>query len=162
MSAVLSQSFALALIVATIAAALAALSARSLLALCLSLAAAGALATAALLAMGAGDAALVTSIVIAAWGPVLLLAAVLLSARSAKSFGAGAPWLSILAAALAGGAILFAAPDVGPALAARTQGTPYAIGFWLAPLLLVAGIGVVGILGYGERGALHNRLERDT
>lgn len=161
MIGLVSQTFALLLIVATIAAAFAALTARSLLALCLCLAAAGAMAAAALLALGAGDAALVTTIVVAAWGPVLLLAAVLLSARSAKSFGAGAPWLSLLAAALAGGAIVFAAPDLGSALP-RVQSAPDAIGFWLAPLLLVAGGGCVGVLGYSERGALHARQGRDT
>lgn len=156
MNAIVTQSFALALIVAVIAAAFAALSARSLLALCLALAAAGAMAAAALLALGAGDAALATAIVVAAWGPVLLLGAVLLSVRSAKSFGSSAPWLSLLAAALAGGAIVFAVPDFGPPMP-RTQAAPDAIGFWLAPLLLVVGAGCVGILGYGERGALQRR-----
>ncbi len=158
MSAVVTEIFALVLVAATLAAAFAALTARSLLALCLCLAAVGALAAAVLLALGAGDAALTMAIVVAAWAPVLLIGAVLLSARSAKSFGAGAPWLSMLAAALAGGAIAFAAPDVGPALA-RAQAAPDAIGFWLAPLLLVVGVGCYGVLGFGERGALDRRAE---
>lgn len=159
MNGFVAEGFALVLIVAVIAAAFAALSARSLLSLCFLLAAAGAMAAAALLALGAGDAALATTIVVAAWGPVLLLGAVLLSARSAKSFGSSAPWLSLFAAALAGGAILFAAPDLG-ALQPHVQTTPDAIGFWLASLLLVVGVGCVGILGFGERGALH-RGERE-
>jgi len=32
-----------------------------------------------------------------------------------------------------------------------------AVGFWLAPLLLVAAAACVGVLGYGERGALQRR-----
>ena len=64
------------------------------------------------------------------------------------------------ASALAGGAILLAAPDLGSA-PRPTNPEPVALGFWLAPLLLVAAAACVGLLGYGERGALQRRVERE-
>src|SRR5262249_38645826 len=61
-----------------------ALTARSLFALCMYVAAAAALATGAALALGAGDAGLGLALFAAAWAPVLLLAAMLLSGRTVK------------------------------------------------------------------------------
>lgn len=146
--------FALLLLCAAFAAAFAALTARALFAMCMHLAAFGALITATLLALGEGDGALSAALVIGAWTPLLLLAGMLLSARAAKAINKGAPWPSLLAAVFAGGAILIAAPDIGPAPVAASAAPLGGIGFWLAPLLLVVGAACVGLLGYGERGAL--------
>jgi len=145
---------ALLLACATLAAAIATLTARSLFALCMHLAATGALAAATLLSLRAGDGALAAALVIAVWAPVLLLGAMLLSARAAKRFPR--PWTSLFAAALAGGAMLLALPDLGPA-PPQMGAEAGAVGFWLAPLLLVAAAACVGVLGYGERGALQRR-----
>lgn len=141
--------------------AFAALTARSLFALCMHLAAFGALIAAALLSLGAGEAGLGAALVIAAWAPLLLLGAMLLSARAAKTLRKGAPWASLAAAALAGGVLLLALPDLKAPAAAASGDAPGAIGFWLAPLVLVAGATCVGLLGFGERGALRgSELER--
>lgn len=151
--------FALLMTGGAIAAALAALTARSLLAVCLYLAAMGALVAAALLSLGAGEAALAAALGFVGWTPVLLLGGVLLSARAAKNFKRGAPWASIAAAALAGALVLVGAIDLGEA-PIETDASLGASGLWLTMLLLAAGAACVGLIGFGERGALR-RLERE-
>ncbi|MBC7768119.1 MAG: hypothetical protein H7124_04980 [Phycisphaerales bacterium] len=146
--------FALVLLCAAFAAALAALTARSLFAMCMHLAGFGALAAATLLSLGSGDAALSVALSVGAWAPLLLLAGMLLSARAAKAMNKNAPWPSLLAAAFAGGAMLMAAPDIGPLLPVEAAPATIGAGFWLAPLMLATAAACVGLLGYGERGAL--------
>lgn len=136
----------------------AALMARSLFAMCMYLAATSVLVAAATLALGAGDAALTLALFAAAWAPLLLLAAMLLTARAARGKRRGGPWFSLTAAVLAAAAMLFAVPDIGApsAPAAIDVG---AMSAWLAPLLLAAAAACVGLLGYGERGALQDHSE---
>jgi hypothetical protein len=146
---------ALVLGLAALVASVAALMARSLFAMCMCIAAAGALATGVLLALRAGDAGLVVALFSAAWAPILLLGTILLSVRSVKPMR-GAPWFSLAAAGAAGTAIMWVVPDLTPA-AAQASGGEGAVGPWLAPLLLVAAAACVGLLGYGERGALQRQ-----
>ena len=138
----------------------AALMARSLFAMCMYLAATGVLAAAAVLGLRAGDAALAVVLFAAALAPVLLLAAVLLTARAAKGKRRSGAWFSLTAAALAAAAMLFAVPDIGApsAPAAIDLG---AMSAWLAPLVLATTAACVGLLGYGERGALQDHSETE-
>jgi hypothetical protein len=87
--------------------------------------------------------------------PFLVLGALLLSARAAKPRRGARPWLSIVAACAVAGAVLWTLPDLGapsPARIALIAEHPLAP--WLAPLLLVLAAVCVGLLGFGERGAL--------
>src|SRR5688572_19457257 len=155
---------ALVLTFGVIASALGAAMARSLYTLCMHIAAAGALAAAALLAHGAGDAALTQVLFGAGVAPFLLLAVLLLSTRAAKPMRRGRPWLTIAAAGVAASAILWAIPDLGAPAPVRIALAPDApIAPWLAPLILVAGAACVALIGFGERGALARLMpqERD-
>jgi len=145
------QWLALALAVAVAILAMCAIAARSLFSMCMYVLAAGALTAAVVLLLGAGDGALALALFAAAWAPVFLLATMLLSTRAAKPIRRGRPWLSIGAAAVSAGAMLWPASE----LAARSAGSveSSAVGFWLAPLIAVAAAACVGLLGYGERGA---------
>ncbi len=145
------------LLAAALAAGLGVIMARSLFAMCMCLAAAGASAAAAAALLGAGEGALALALVAAAWAPLLLLAAMLLSARAAKPRRRGRPYLSIVAAAVSAGAILWAAPEL-EAPARSVHGAAASLGVWPAMLLFVAGAACVGLLGYGERGVLQNGL----
>lgn len=160
MSALAFSWFAFALTLAALAAAFAALTARSLFALAMHVAAFGAIVAAALLNLGAGEAALGGALVVVVWTPLLLLGGMLLSARAAKQLGKGAPWGSIFAASLAAGAVLIAVPDLGEPAAPLQPASPSAIGPWLAPLIVVTAAACVALLGFGERGALR-RPEHD-
>lgn len=148
-----------------IAAALGAVTARSLFAMCMFIAAAGAMAAAALLARGAGDAGLGIALLLGGLTPFLLLAALLLSTRAAKPRRRGRPWITIAAACFAAGAVLWALPDLGapaPARIALTGASP--ITLWLTLLAFAGFAGCAGLLGFGERGALerltlHNQIE---
>lgn len=146
---------ALALMAGVAVAALGAATARSLYAMVMFLAAAGALTAAALLAQGAGDAALAQALAGAGAAPVLLLATLLLSARAAKQRRRLRPWLTIAAGSAAAGVILWTLPDLGVASPVRVALTgEAAFSAWLAPLLLVAAAACCGMLGFGERGPL--------
>ena len=79
----------------------AALMARSLFAMCMYLAAFGALAACATLALGGGDAALAVALLAGALAPGCVLAAIVLSARAAKA-RRGVPWLSRSVCGVAG------------------------------------------------------------
>lgn len=140
------------LMLAVIAAAAAALMARSLFAMCVGLAAAGAIGSAMLLALSARDGALALAIVAAGWAPMLLFGAMLLSTRTSKSGSRGLPWLTVLAGA--GAALVFA--GVGLQVEAPApQSAPYTeFGVLAAPLLLVVASICIGLLGFGERGVL--------
>jgi len=130
----------------------AALMARSLFAMCMYLAAFGALAACATLALGGGDAAVAVALLAGVLAPVFVLAAIVLSARAAKA-RRGVPWLSFAAAALSAGAVFVVLPEIGDvpdAIAPATSG----VAFWLAPAMLAAAAACAAMLGYGERGAL--------
>lgn len=129
----------------------AALMARSLFAMCMYLAAFGALAACATLALGGGDAALAVALLAGALAPVFVLAAMVLSARAAKA-RRGVPWLSFAAAALSAAALFVVLPEIGDApdvVAPAASGAA----FWLAPVMLAAAAACAAMLGYGERGA---------
>jgi hypothetical protein len=150
-----AQALALVLVVTALATALGAIMSRSLLAMCAYIAAAGALAAAAALLLRSGEGALALALFAAAWAPVLVLSGVSLSARSAKPVRSRT-WLSVLAVAgtsLIILAPLLAAPAAAPATAQGGGEATPGLGFWAAPLILVAAAGCVGLLGYGERGA---------
>jgi hypothetical protein len=148
--ALIAQTLAFAFALAAIAAALTALSVRSLFAMCMGLAGAGACAAIALLALGAGEGALAMALFGAALAPVLMLAGVLLSARTAKALKHGPIWFSAVAASAAGAAIVWAAPEL--AVAPAPPALSGAAAPWLAALVFVAVLGVVALLGFGERG----------
>lgn len=131
--------------------ALAALRARSLFVLAACVAGASSLAAGALVLLGAGDGA----VALAAFGvgvaPVVLMGGVLLSARTAKTTRS-APWIGMIAVAAGIGAAALLAPELGRASAGPVQIGP--VGLWIGMLVFVAAAAVVGLLGYGERGAL--------
>jgi hypothetical protein len=141
-------------------AAVAVLWARSLFSACLGLAALCACAAAALLALGYGDGALAIGLLGGAVAPVLLLGGVLLASRSVKSRARRLPWPSIVPAALAGLAMVWAAPtlDLQQTIQAPRGGASIA----MVALVFTAVAACVALLGYGERGALSARNDRDA
>jgi hypothetical protein len=131
------------------------LRARSLLVMAVCLAAIAALVSGAVILLGGGDGALAIVVVGVGLAPFLILAGLLLSARTAKTPPRGALWLSAFAivAGLAG------ALSLGPELAVSPAplGGGEIAGVWLAVLVFAAGAGCAGLLGYGERGVLERR-----
>jgi hypothetical protein len=87
-----------------------------------------------------------------------------LSANAAKDSRRRGPWLISLAALATAAVILAASPELitTPNIAfPETAGLPAL----LAALMFVAGVCVIGLIGYGERGALSGvseRRERDA
>ena len=150
---------ALVLMLSALACACGAATARSLFAMCMYASAAAALIGATMLALGAGAAALGVALFGVGLAPVLVLAALLLSARAVKSGRRGMAWLTITAAVAAVGVIVWASPELSqarPALLAATASTQPAP---LAFLFLAAFAAVIGVLGYGERGVLERAFE---
>lgn len=157
------QWAALVLTLGVIAAALGAVTARSLFAMAMYLAVACALAAAALLALTKPDAALAVALVGVGVVPFLLLAAMLLSARAIKP-RRGRPWLTLSAAGAVGAALLWAIPDLAatPArIAMGPEAAPHlAVTVLIAPLVFIAAAACLALLGFGERGALVPAPER--
>jgi uncharacterized MnhB-related membrane protein len=151
---------ALVLSACVLAAALGALTARSLFSMAMLVAAVGAMAAAALAAQGAVDAALAQAFVGAALAPFVILACLLLSTRATKPRRSGRPWLTMAGGVAVAAALIWLLPDISP-----RQFPPAIAGdatmFWLAPLMFVAVAAAAALLGYGERGALQRPLERD-
>ncbi len=148
-----AQFGALILTLAALACACGAATARSLFAMCMYVAAAAALASATLLALGAGAAALGVALFGVGLAPVMVLAALLLSARAVKPKRRGLAWVTVAAAIVAGGAMLWASPELSQARPAPR--VPEAnLTALLALLLFPAIAAAVALLGYGERGAL--------
>jgi hypothetical protein len=154
--ALVFQVLALVLLIAAIAAALEAIMSRSLLAMCGHLTAAGALVATVVLLLRGGDGALAAALFAAAWAPINLLGAVLLSARAAKPWRSVRAWLSALAAAAAAMALLWPLSEMPAAASASTMATA-GLGFWIAPVIAAAAAACVGLLGYGERGMFGRR-----
>jgi hypothetical protein len=149
-----AHTLAIALLAAALAAGFGVVLARSLLAMCVCLVAAGAAAAAFMALLGRGDGALALALFAVGWTPLLLLAAMLLSARSAKGLRRGRPWLSIGTGAALVAAILWATRDFDGSAAVHAGAAPH-LGVWPAAMIFVAAAACVGLLGYGERGALH-------
>lgn len=150
---------ALGLIGVAIASAIGALLARSLFVTCIHVTAAGVACAAAAMLLRAGDGALAFAVFAAAWSPVLLLAAMLLSARSTKSVRRSLPWVSLMSAGVAATAIWLPLLELRGATPAPAAQPVAALSFWLAPIVFGAVVACVGALGYGERGALTRRAE---
>lgn len=160
------DAIALALCVGVLAGAIGAATARSLFSASMFVGASGALAAAALAAMGTGEASLAQALFGVGIAPVLLLASLLLSTRAAKPRRQGRPWLTIAMACAAAGALVWAIPDLGPPVLAlpRARAGVFELSAtaWLAVLVFVAAASAMALLGYGERGALQRlKLERD-
>jgi hypothetical protein len=136
----------------SLVAALAALTARTVFSMCLNLAAAMACAAVSVLALGHGAAALALAAAGVIWGPLLLLAVMLLTARSIK----GASWRTRLLPLIAAGAFaasLLALP-FGLDSGMQQPVASYDFAFWLLSLLMASGAACTALLGFGERGAL--------
>lgn len=145
---------ALGLLAAAIVAALGAIAARSLFATAMHLAAAGASVAAMALVLGASESALAIALFAAAWAPVLLIAAMLLSARTTKQARQRVPWVSMLGALIVLGAVWWPLAELAPVGAVAGRRVAVGLGFWIAPVLLAAAVACLGLLGYGERGAI--------
>lgn len=146
----------LVLILAASAAAFGALASRSMFAMSIGLSVSCMLASAALLALGNGDGALALALFGVTIAPVLLLGGVLLSAQTSKR--RGRPWASVgLGALIVSAVVWVAAQELGaaPSPAGETPISP----LWIAALVFVAAAACVGLLGYGERGALGRSRE---
>jgi len=131
--------------------AVAALRARSLFVTAACVAGVVALAAAAALLLGGGDGAVAMAAFGVAFAPLVIMAGVLLTARTARTTRGGL-WVSVVAvvAGLAAAAVI--APELGGAPAALLSHAP--ISLWLGALVFVAAAGCVAVLGYGERGVL--------
>ena len=144
---------ALALIAAAIASACGVAMARSLFSMTAWLFVIAALASAALLALSAGESALNLALLGVGFAPALVLALLLLSTRASKSRRRGAPWLTIATASAVSAVMVMGALKLAPS-AALVTAPPGALGPWLALLVFTGAIACVGLLGFGERGAL--------
>lgn len=135
--------------------AIAALRARALFAAGVLASLVAAIACVALLAHGAALAAV--ALALAGVGVLLvwLLGGVLLSTTSVKA-RRGTPWLTFLMAFAAGGLILAVSPEFA-ATHAPLISEPLGLPALLAGLMLAAGLTVLALLGYGERGGLEGR-----
>ena len=156
--AIAEQCIALALVLGVIAACVGAATARSLFAMAMYLAAAGAMAGAALLAQNLPNAALGEVLLGAGIAPFVTLAALLLSARAVKARRRGRPWATLAAAIAVSAALAWALPDLSIVPARISMGADaaprLAIAALIAPLLFVAAIASLALLGFGERGAI--------
>lgn len=146
------------LLIAGFVACVGAIASKSLFALVMRLAAGASLAAAALVALGAGDAALMVALVFAVACPLVLLAVILLSARSVKAPASPLNWvLSAVAAGLVAAVVFSALP--GSATPAHSEAPP-APALSLSLMVFVACAACAALLGYGERGVLDQRAER--
>ena len=145
---------ALVLILASVALAAVALVSRALFVVAMYLAACGALCAAAFSLFGAAQGALAVALVFALFAPLVLLAVVLLSSRTAKAQRRPRPWLSAIAAIVLAGGIFWVMPELAAPVPRGPAPLPDAPGGWLAPLVFVVTAACAALLGYGERGAL--------
>ncbi len=146
---------------ALVAFALAAL-ARTLFVSVTAVTAGGACIAASFFVRGGGDAGLAVAVLLAAWAPVMLLGAMLLTGRVAKATPRvrAAPILACAVVVLA--AIGVPAVELAGTTPSRLSAVANSAAGWLACLMLVAALGCLGLLGYGERGALSGaRAELD-
>lgn len=131
----------------------AALLARSLFVTSVCACVAGAMGSVLLVLLGAGAGALTLALVVGAWAPLLLLAAMLLSKRTAKGM-ARRPWLSIVATTAAACVLAWVGAAIGPGAATQPAPVGAGIAYWLTLLALTLAALCAGLLGPGERGVL--------
>lgn len=149
---------ALPLLLAVVVACCTALLSRSLFVVCLCLLVAGATGASVLLLLSQGSAAPEFALSAAAWGPLSLAGAVVLSKRAAKA-RARAPWLSFVLGSCVAAVLVWAVLADAPASGAGPELGHRASALWLAPLFLVMGIAAMAIAGYGERGVFGRSRE---
>lgn len=145
---------ALALLGVALASAIGALVARALFVTCMHVVTAGVSVAAAVLLLQAGEGGVALALFAAAWAPVLLLAVTLLSARAARAEKRALPIVGVAAAVLAACGLWWSLAELTTVAPTGIPHVFQGLAFWLAPIMLVAGAGCVGVLGYGERGAL--------
>ncbi|MEQ1489370.1 MAG: hypothetical protein ABL932_02360 [Terricaulis sp.] len=149
---------AVALLGVAIATAIGAMLARSLFVTALHVTVTGVAVATAVLLLRADDGGLALALFAAGWAPVLLMAAMLLSARATKAPQPRRfPWLGLAAAALAAVTIWWPLFELVAAAPVAIGNELAGLSFWLMPLMLVAGAACVGVLGFGERGPLRSR-----
>lgn len=141
-----------------------ALAARALFVACVTGALMSAVAGLTLMSEGASAAAIAVVVLGVCLFPTWLLGGMVLSANAAKDSRRRGPWLISLAALATAAVILAASPELittANIAVPETAGLPAL----LAALMFVAGVCVIGLIGYGERGALSGvseRRERDA
>ena len=136
-----------------IAAACAAATARSLVSMSFSVFVCAAFTATALFVLGRGGAALDIALLGAGLAPCIVLAMLLLSARATRSGKRMPPWVTIAAASILCAVVFLSLPQL-PALPARADNAEAGLAFWLAAIVFVTGVSCLGLLGFGERGAL--------
>ncbi|MDX2274679.1 MAG: hypothetical protein NW206_04440 [Hyphomonadaceae bacterium] len=155
----LAPWLALVLIAASAACAVAAATTRSLVILALSLWACAAFATTALLCLSESTGALALALFAAGLAPALLLATLSLSARAVKGPKRKLPYLTIAGGLCVIGVLIWGLPDL--ASAARQQRANDDAALYFLSVTVFAGIAaLVGVLGFGERGALEKFMGR--
>lgn len=145
---------ALALLIGALACAWAAAMARSLFAAVILFAAFATLCAAALTAVATPEIAIIAALFGLGVAPLLLLAALLLSARVAKPRPHGRPWAMLAATVIAGGVLGWSLWGLAPTRAAVNGDSGPGVAIWAAALMFAAAFTAVGLLGYGERGVL--------
>ncbi len=133
-----------------------ALLARALFVACVSGALLAAVAGFALLANGAALPAIGLVVLGVTLFPLWLLGGMLLSTNSAKDNRRGAPWLTLVAALATSGVIVAVTPELASTANVSFQ-APAGLPALLTALMFVAAVSVIGLIGYGERGALERR-----
>lgn len=143
------------LLVAALAAALGVMLARSLFALCMHVLATGATIAVFVALVNAADVGLMIAAAVIAVS-ILMICGVTLTARTVKAAQThGASLARILgAAAVAALLIAMAAPQFALSAPAPPTGGALHVTVWLAPLMLTLAAACLGLLGFGERGAL--------
>lgn len=139
-----------------LALAIAALTARALFVACVFCALLSAVAAVVLLAQGAALPAIALAIFGAALLPLWFLAGLLLSGNAVKTTRRRAPWLTLVAALATAALIVAVAPDLAITHGLRA-GAPSGLPALVGAVIFVAAISVIGLLGFGERGALERR-----
>lgn len=147
-----APSLALALIAMAAVCAFAAATTRSLVTLALALAACATFATAALLCVNQPVVALALAVLGAGLTPAMTFAALALSARVVKGRKRRIPFVAIAGGVGVVAALTWALPDLSGAPV--SQGRDSAALFLLAAMVFAGAATLVGVLGFGERGAL--------
>jgi uncharacterized membrane protein len=152
---VYAQWLGVALLALAFAAAIGVMLARSLFALCMHVFTTGVAIAAFVALVGDADAGLVTAAAVIA-ASVLMIWGVTLTARAVKASPLPGSGIVRVLGSLGAGALLIAmaAPQVALPAPAPHQGGEPQIAVWIAPLMLTLAVACLGLLGFGERGAL--------
>lgn len=142
------------LAIGALVAAVAMLRSRSLFVMAVSLAAALALGSAALVLLNGGDGALAMAVVGVGLAPFVLMSGLLLGGRTAKPAPRWAVVFGVAAAAAGGMVGVLIAPELSAAPRASAGSVD---GLMIGALIVVASAACAGLLGYGERGVLERR-----